>query len=489
MFCCFLALGAQRAGAQDAGELIDLIFEPVLLSVAAESPYDIGGLSEADAAALRGAVDAHQAAVEQLTSDRGRGSELVIQLAELAAAYQDLGLHDAALDTLDDAVSESRSLHGRRGLEQIPLLRQKMRSLRALRDISAIDDTEERIYDLRRRHFEPGSREMYLATVDLTDWLTAAEFWETLDPSGGPARGYQGVSLHMIPCSQDDDGVRVRYRVPSCDFSISPALIDPIVVDTPSLGSNIAFLTLGPTRLSAIDALYGSFQLEQIENGYRDVDIALDLAKRVARLAYTARRRFEFSIDRRAETSRPGVSAEFAETLLDASFVSGERALQYAVDLLSAAGSGGSRELAAAWLNLGDWRLAFGKTTEAEQAYDRAYRIFEDMGFSSEQTDRALASALPPRIPVFATHLFTRRGIGIPEDSELRFRGYVDLGFTIDSAGDVRDLTFLGESAKDATAVESWLRIDLKSAKFRPALAGGKLMSPGRIEARYYYSY
>jgi hypothetical protein len=60
---------------------------------------------------------------------------------------------------------------------------------------------------------------------------------------------------------------------------------------------------------------------------------------------------------------------------------------------------------------------------------------------------------------------------------------------TFDSAGNASGLTFLDDSAEAATDVKGLLRLDLGLARFRPALGGGKLMSPGRIEARYYFSY
>ena len=58
------------------------------------------------------------------------------------------------------------------------------------------------------------------------------------------------------------------------------------------------------------------------------------------------------------------------------------------------------------------------------------------------------------QIQVFATHLYTRRSTGLGEGTEVDYRGYVDVGFSIDSLGNASELR-----------------------------------SPGRIEARYYYAH
>ena len=112
-----------------------------------------------------------------------------------------------------------------------------------------------------------------------------------------------------------------------------------------------------------------------------------------------------------------------------------------------------------------------------------------DAGFSSENIDLALATDMPPRIPLFATHLHTRSSTGMDAHAELDFQGYIDLSYTIDDLGNAADVQFRHSSTEDSSSIERLIEIQLRSMKFRPVLIAGELSSPGRIEARYYYSY
>jgi hypothetical protein len=144
--------------------------------------------------------------------------------------------------------------------------------------------------------------------------------------------------------------------------------------------------------------------------------------------------------------------------------------------------------LAAALLDLGDWHLAYGKAAAAEEAYGEARRVLLDAGFSSENIDLALATEMPPPIPIFATRLYSRRSTGTSASAELDFRGYVDLGYTIDRLGNASNVRILGSST-ESSRIAALIERQLRSTKFRPVLSGGKLLSPGLIEARYYFAY
>ena len=74
-------------------------------------------------------------------------------------------------------------------------------------------------------------------------------------------------------------------------------------------------------------------------------------------------------------------------------------------------------------------------------------------------------------------------------NAELSFTGYVDIAYDVDALGNPTELAFLARSERDTARIEAMIENQFKSLKFRPTLTGGEMSAPGRVQARYYYSY
>lgn len=466
------------AAAQDTEELRNLVFEPVALAGARANPLELGA-SSADVRELSSAVTEHLAAIEELRQARSAGAELVERLGLVAVAYQGMERHEEAIGALDEAVSIVRRESGRNTLDQIPLQEQKIPSYLALNDIDSIDETEELIFSLKERSFDPGGREMYHATATLADWYTAAYYRENFGAGNNTLRRQMAVLPRVQRCIHIP-GVTPRGE---CETN---AIFTGAIKD-------VAESDIIDARLRKIDRLYTRYQDDIIDGGNVQLDIILDLGRRVARLAFAAKQEMDFErnhnlYDPNYEGTMEQARRNSPERMAE-SYLTGERALNYAISFPSSVANFRPEALAAALLDLGDWHLAYGKAAAAEDAYGKAYQVLLDAGFTAENIDVALTTQLPVQIPVFVVHLFTLRSTGIRESSELVFRGYVDLTYELDSLGNASNLQFLGSSTDDVAAIERLLERQFKSAKFRPLLDAGELVSPGRIEARYYYAY
>lgn len=471
------------AAAQDTSELGRLIFEPVLLSAARASPIDLEDRpSTPDTEALASSVTVHLGAIESLRQADERDPALVDELGLLAVAYQSLDRYEEALEALDEAISLTRRASGRNNVDQIPLQEQKIPSYLALGDTDSVDDTEELIYSLKERSLSAGSREMYYATINLADWYTTAYYRENFAAGNRTLQRQRGVIPRVQRC------ISIPGSSPGQESS--GCLENPIFTGEIK---DVYDQDINDVRLRKIDRLYGSYQNALKDSGYVQLDIIMDLAKRIARLSYATKQEMDFERDNYHYDPNYDGSREQAyrnsSVRMDESYLTGEKALKYAIEFPSSVASFRPEALAALLLDLGDWRLAYGKAAAAEEAYAEAYRTLLEAGFTAENVDLALRSDLPIQIPLFATHLYTRRSNGMSDDAELRFRGYVDVGYTVDNLGNAADLEFLGRSSEDSPIIERLLESQFKSIKFRPVLRGGELTGPGRIEARYYYSY
>ena len=477
-----LILLSDIGSAQEVSELSDLIFEPVPLSSATDFQASAEGSSAADAEALLKSVDEYRRAIERLRRPGPPDPDLAEQLGLLAVAYQGLDRHEEALEALDEAISVTKQYGGRNNLDQIALQEQKLPSYRALGDIKSTDDTEDLIYSLKQKRFRAGSREMYYAAINLADWNTTAYYKENYG-AGNRTLKRQRVVLPRtercisVPGTSPGEGSSGCQQNPIFTGEIKDVFNDDI----------------NDARLRKIDRLYTNYQEALVDNGSVQLDIIVDLAKRVARLAYATKQEMDFERDNYVYDPHYDGSREQtvrnSPARMDESYLTGEKALKYAIDYPSKVAEFRPEALAASLLDLGDWHLAYGKVPAAEKAYEQAYRVLLDAGFSSESIDVALATDMPVKIPVFATHLYTRRSNGMSENAKLDFKGYLDLSYSVDGLGNAHDVEFLGRSSEDSAEIERLLVIQLKSMKFRPTLRGGELISPGRVEARYYYSY
>ena len=470
--------------AQQLSELGKLIFEPVPLSFAQDSPIDLNrSAAAADGQALADSVSEHLAAIESLRAADAPLAALVERLGLLAVAYQDLDRHEQAIETLEEAISATIDEGGRRNLEQIPLHEQKIPSYLALEDIRGVDDTEELIYSLYERHFGPGDRQMYYATINYADWLTTAYYQENFSAGNRMLARQRGVVPGVQRCIRLPDSPAVFGEPAGC-------LTNPIftgeIKDVPTRDIN-------DVRLRKIDRLYANYQDALLKAGNVQLDIIMDMAKRIARLAFATKQEMDF--ERGNYTFDPNYEGSRAQAVrnsparMEESYDSGVAALKYAIDVPGSVADWRPEALAAALLDMGDWHLAYGKAAAAEAAYAEAYEVLLDAGFSPANIDRGLAADLPIRIPVFATHLYTRRSTGTSPSAELDFKGYVDVSYTVDSLGNAHDVEFLGGSSEAGSDIERLLERQFRSAKFRPVLQGGELFDSGRIEARYYYAY
>jgi tetratricopeptide (TPR) repeat protein len=472
--------------AQELSALSNLIFEPVRLSAAIDSPIELGGPSESDRQALSNAISQHLAVTEPLRNSGSSDPKLIERLGQLAVAYQILNRHQEALETLEEAIGLTVENGGRRNLEQIPLQEQKIPSYLALDDIRGVDSTEEFIYSLHLRSLEPGDRQMYIATMNLADWNTAAYYRENYAAGSRALKRQGAVVARTQRCISLPGAVAAPGSVEDEDGCQAIPIFDGTI-------KNVSKQDIIDDRLRKIDRLYASYQRAVSNTGNAQLDVVVDIAKRVAQLAFATKQEMDFERDNSIYDPNYDGSREQAArnspARMNESYESGEDALNYSITVLRSVEGVRPEVLAAALLDLGDWHLAYGKTAAAEKAYGEARQVLLDAGFSSANIDLALATEMPVQIPVFATHLYSRRSTGVGPNAELDFRGYVDLSYSIDSLGNASNVQILGRSAEDTARIETLIARQLKSMKFRPVLRGGQLVGLGPIEARYYYSY
>lgn len=475
---------------QPGEDLSKIVFDPVLLSTVAGLPVDFERRSARVTRALVAEADRLSADADRRLSRESANAELVELLARLGLTYQQLDRHSDALETFDTAIALTIDLSGRENLEQIPLHEQKIPSYLELGDLSAIDDTEDFIYTLKESAYAPASRQMYYATINLADWNTAAYFLENYRDADGRGFGRLRTILQRSTRDIRTPGSRTDQR---SEEEIRIADTGGLNAILSGEARGISKLDIIDPRLRRIDRLYTSYQNAMRDAGRGEFDISIDIAKRIARLAHLTKQEMDYERDNfRYDAEYEGSLAQtlrMSKERMDESYNTGRQALEHMLSLLGAADGLPPEALAAGLLDVGDWHLTYGRVPAAREAYRQAWDRLIDAGFTVANINRALATPMPQRVPLFATHLYSRATAGLGPAAELDYRGYIDIAFTIDELGNPVDLEFLGNAGEDTERIEQLIEIQFRSIKFRPVLQDAELQRSGRIELRYNYSY
>ena len=487
--CALLAL-PQLAVTQPGADLSDIVLDPVLLSTVAGLPVDFERRNARATRALNDEAQRLSAAAADRREEDPQSIELIELLAQLGLIYQQLDRHSDAIETFDAAIAVTIERSGEENLEQIPLLEQQIPSYLALDDLGAIDDVEDFIYELKTAAYSPASRENYYATINLADWNTAAYFLENYRASDGRGFGRLRTVLQRPTRDIRTPGSRMDQRSEE----------EIRIEDTGGLNAilsgearGVSKLDIIDPRLRRIDRLYTAYQNAMAEAGRAEFDIAIDIAKRIARLAHLTKQEMDYERDNfRYDPDYEGSQAQtlrMSKERMDESYNTGRQALEHMLSLLRAADGLPPEAVAAGLLDLGDWHLTYGQALGARESYRQAWEALLDAGFTAANINLALATPMPQRIPLFATHLYSRASAGLGPAAALQYRGYVDIAFTIDELGNPVDLEFLGNAGEDTERIEQLIENQFRSIKFRPVLHDGELQRSERIELRYNYSY
>lgn len=469
--CCLGTLLPLSAGAQDAADLSRLIFEPVALAEApdgrlfeiselpgGEVALELSTLLDEEAgddaaslAALQDDVARYEESIRVLEREGGAyEGRLGQELLGLGTLYQRLGDHTKALEVFERAWHVSRVNNGLFSLDQAPIVQKIIESRLASGDLAAADQQQEYLFFIQQRAHGAGSPELLPALAALADWNIGA-FNVRFD--GG----------------QGDDP---QYRV--------------------SAGADDGFLA---RRLVNAQNLYRAIIAILANHAGVADPLLLDVEKKLALTNYF------FATNHNLASSSFITSGAYAvqsiqPTAFDASFLNvnamgyrhGRDALERRVDYLRKQDGVDARTLARAIVDLGDWLLIFDKRTSAVDTYEEATEALSASSTSPAWRD-LLAPSVPVALPTFIHHRFTRGARGVPADVPLRYKGHLDVAFTVNRYGQPGAVDVLDKSPAANETIESALVRHLRRSVFRPRFDATGAAREHRAMLRYYFTY
>jgi hypothetical protein len=500
--------------AQLDDDLSNLVFEVTLLSQTDNSslnsplsssnnfaPNGEGNsnrdISEDSSAELTASLSSYLASIQQLEQN---GDLTNIELAELydslGSLYQELDQHVDAIAAFENVIFITRTNNGLESLEQVPFIEKIITSYTELGDLDNINAKEEYLYFLHQRNYVSTDLAMISATFDLIDWNIRHYFKENYHKQ---EEGLRLSSSNFNRTNRNIEGNESSSLqefedpvLPSLNPTASPmmeAIFNGTVKDV------FAEDVLDP-RLDKAGKLYEELQDEIYKSRNPQLEPILQIAWRIAGLNFIAKQEMDYerdnplSLNNDYEGSREQ-AVRNSDDRLTQSYRGGRNALRYVIELAGRALPAETN--AKAYLDLGDWHLAYGKVDAAKEAYKEAREILLEAGFTSENIDLSFESPIPTQIPRQATHLYSKNSLGLNENTPLDLLGYIDVSYSIDDQGNADDLVFIdninADLDKNINEIKRLLRLQLRSMKFRPVLKENELLATNKVNLRYHYSY
>jgi hypothetical protein len=418
---------------------------------------------------------------EMLSSASPFSAELLEPLTGLALLYQEADDHALALVALERAIQVLRVNRGLHTLDQVPLLRQKMRSEEARENHAAVWELEQQLLTLARRHSE--------------DLRAAAVFAEIAD------RQMEALDEYI-------DGKRPPEVIYGCFYKQWPrgdggsciAGSRKIVVQGMLAEAQRNYADAIGVLLR--NGLYGSEDLRELEmNLLRGVDLVRTLyydgaaarplpmvpeyvgaesiepwRSRIAAVAQLASWELPYPTGRSLEAELSG-NVVRKHLHMMSPYHRGRQSLRrlYAYGAASSTSALGQ---AGAVVQMADWDLLYSHNGQAVASYGLAHEMLERAAVPHSSIEELFAPATPVVLPAFQPNPLAR-------DESRPSTGHIDVEFEITKYGRGRAVEI--QAAVNATddAVDHLVTL-IKSSRFRPRLVGGTFADASPVAMRYY---
>lgn len=533
-FSCLVALHSASAQ-DDTNPLGSLIFESVSL--------DAGPVSPSPGAVPSDSPTAGNQLQDDITvTDAGRAAGLDIEgyrqaisdsLEEgdlysptLAEQYETLGLllyragnYEEAVDAFEDAIHIHKVNKGLFNLDQAKIVEHLIRAHVALGDFPSVDNHMHYLFYIQEKNLSEDDPRLIAAKTNWADWNVEAY-----------TKGYREVFNNPISFQDSIDfaqridrstGFEIPFRVnipppPSSSGAgenIPDSVEFTISARMPMLNSNAVMTTAAVTdynlrsipyalssdivvnqRLYEAENIYESL-LDQLEkNDPGSLMEQQDLLKKLANVNFLLKKELDQYRNIRDQGSLAfnRVNQEYvsdATLLSDRRYVQTKNEFTDLVENIENSAKTTAEQKAQAYISLGDMHLSFERPQRAFDAYGKAYEILREAGLGDSEAVNAITPEPDITVPSYATHHYSREFFGVPGDTQIPYKGYIDVEFSKDRYGKISGINVLAASENTLSPVRSALLDYLREQRFRPQLSNGEAVRQDNIKLRYYYYY
>jgi hypothetical protein len=129
-------------------------------------------------------------------------------------------------------------------------------------------------------------------------------------------------------------------------------------------------------------------------------------------------------------------------------------------------------------VQLADWELLYSRHGFAVERYQRAYDVLQSLDVARASIEQLFAPAVPVVLPAFQPNPFA-------QDESRELTGHIDVAFTITKYGRGREIEMLGSTNAPADAKDRLATL-IMTSRFRPRPTDGEFADSSRVVTRYY---
>lgn len=506
---------APAAAAPVADDFSRLIFEAEILTVAPDAS-DASLKSSAGGAAVApgpAATDADPTAAARINADIDRyeggigttleasgpySDQLREQYLSLGELYQQQGDHEKAITAFESAMHIDRVNDGLFTLRQLPLVQNIIESYAALADFDELNDHHEYLYYIQQKSYAEDDPRLLAAKEDWADWNVQSYLKEGVVRNGfNPAAAgtvTMGGNGNDYVAVQNPRNGNVAY-VPRNQMNnvLNPGAVGTNATLTDFYMRSASFGVtpeqLVDERLNRARDLYE----EILESSKSDVgDRSIEVQHKLANIAYAVKRQLEAMQSSSQENSlnfNRITAPEPSLPLVSQGYSNNREALEEIAMRLAEDPDRNAVALAQAYINLGDWNLAYDRPQRGRDEYEKALAVLAEAGLPADEISRIFNPSPLVPLPGFALHPYSRPFYGIAATAPLARAGHVDMTLTVNNYGTVRSPRVTAVSPGTSQRLRSLLLNYLRNQPMRPLVQNGSLMKESELTLRIHYSY
>lgn len=388
--------------------------------------------------------------------------ELPESLMSLADAYERAGDYLKALSLYERASHIIRVNEGLFTLSQETVVERMIGNYLARGDMVAADQQQEYLYYLRRKVHPHHSPELIEAMQDFAQWNVQAFQYYAFRPMAVPPTPAAGAEAEppaapppptaaAVAPAADIDEFRIQhlFNAQLIYQQISNLLLANFGITDPRLPDNELQLAVTNYLFATNVVARGGSAFDGMQQGFDSPDLSV--------------RRFGYG--------------------------EGRSSMERRVDYLRKTPDTPPEAIVRAQLDLIDWMIATRSRSDIQSVFAQAYKDYTESGATPEQVAALFHPALPASLPSIVPQRFTRASFGLPADTALQYRGFIDVSFRVNKIGESMSPELLYQSPDTPNEVAETLLRSIRRAQFRPRMVDGKLVDDDSVTARYYYTY
>lgn len=418
----------------------------------------------------------------------------------LGLAQQQAGLHEEAIASFESAMHVDRVNGGLYTMQQIPLVESIIASYEASGNIDEVSNFEEYLYYINQKSFAVDDPRLLAAKERWADWNVQAYLKQgnrntsfNAGPAGTASLG-SAAGPEFVAVQNPRNGSYLYVpRSQMLNVLNSPGLPGAMGVNDLYMRSSAFAVSpemMMDERLRRARDLYQEIIDHPDEDFQRTRERDVEL--KLANIAFATKREFD-ALENRSDPGATSLqqmnTTVMPNSLVTQGYTRNRERLEALAARLEQDPSSDPVAIGKAYIDVGDWHLAYDRGERGREAYRKAIDTMQKGNVDAATIAMVFNPGPLVPVPGFALHPYSRGFLGLSGAEAQAPAGYFDVELSLTENGRVRDLRIVGAAPEAPQRLRRLLLEYLRNHAMRPQLVDGTLARevPLRVRVHYYF--